>query len=436
MRRVNIIHNLKQRMNEILGSGIGAGTPGTWAPLAATLSNDSVYELNPWSIQSAMLANVERLSAALIDDPVKGKVLTGMTVTPSIFPTVTILPGKAVTADGKLISLDGSITNIAMGSSLGDVRYIYLNYVLAAIEGDTDPNGRNTPFMGGPTKKTNIVYDELCSILGSGVNNEPYRSAVLEVSTTLNNGDGKVLIATVTSGTGVIATIEMNSGLNTAGNVYCDNLQVSGAARIPDISGDVDVDGDITCVDFAASGNIDLPHINGDVDVNGDIACIDFAASGNADVTGDLDVDGDIECTDLATSGNATIPNINGNVAVVGNIACINFAASGNASIPNINGNVAVVGDIACVDFAASGNSTIPDINGNVAVAGDIACVDIAASGNASIPNINGNIAVVGTVTAGGGFKIDGVTVGVDGNFTTVDGKTVQVSKGIITSIT
>lgn len=45
-----------------------------------------------------------------------------------------------------------------------------------------------------------------------------------------------------------------------------------------------------------------------------------------------------------------------------------------------------------------------------------------------------GDIITMGNVDAGDGFKVNGVT-GATGSFTTVDGKTVTVVKGIITSI-
>jgi hypothetical protein len=237
VRRINVLHNIKQRINQILGAGEGSAIPQSWDPLLPTLSNDPVYELTSWSIQSAMLSNVERICSALVDNQARGKVLRGMTVIPDIsFPYVTIVPGSAVTADGKLITLNGSLTNVPMGSTLGDVRYIYLYHVVATINGDNDDTGRNTPFLGGPTKKSNVVYDELCSIIGSDVNTEPYKSAVLSVSSSESNGDGKVLVAIVTTGSGTLS-VEMNSGLVTNGTIECAGLTVNGPATIPDING-------------------------------------------------------------------------------------------------------------------------------------------------------------------------------------------------------
>ena len=232
MRRVQIVNNLKQRMNEILGTDFGSPTTNDWDPLVPTVSTDPVYALTPWSIQAAMISNLERLCAALVDNQALGKVLTGMVVTPSTFPNVTILPGKAVTPSGKLITLSGSIVDVAMGATNGNVRYIYLYYVLAAIDGDNDSRGRNTPFLGGPTKKRNIVYDELGSIIGSEVTNEPYRSAILSVETSFANGPDKVLIAIVTTGTGTLS-VNMNAGLiSTGGTVSCKNLSASGTTAL------------------------------------------------------------------------------------------------------------------------------------------------------------------------------------------------------------
>lgn len=76
-------------------------------------------------------------------------------------------------------------------------------------------------------------------------------------------------------------------------------------------------------------------------------------------------------------------------------------------------------------------------VNGNVEHTGDL-----TQTGNYNLTgifqqtgdyNLTGNSTISGNMSAAG-FKV-GTTSGVDGSFTTADGKTVTVSKGIITSI-
>jgi len=250
MRRVQIVKNLKQSINDILGTDYGDPTTNEFDSLAPTVTNEDVYELTPWSIQAAMISNLERLCAALVDNPAYGKVLTGLTVTASPWPSIDIAAGKGVTTNGKLITLTSGITYKYIGPNT--TKYVYLHYYLAAIDGDNDDRGRNSAFMGGPTKKRNLVYDELGMIIGGSVNAMPFRDIIITTSDSILDEDNVLLVATVVSGPSSFTSITMNAGLTTLGNVSCAAVTASGNVGADTITASA-----ATITDVTASGTVD-----------------------------------------------------------------------------------------------------------------------------------------------------------------------------------
>jgi hypothetical protein len=212
VRRVSIIKDLKQRLHEILGTDEGNSLDPAGTEASNSFSPDPVYNLNPWSIQSAMISNIERVCSALVGGSINGRVLSGMQISHTSGGMFVLQPGYCITPDGKMISLTSSISSIYIPTNINSTTYVSLNYVLVAINGDNDTRGRKTSFLGGPTKTRNIVYDEMGAIIGGMVDSSPYREKFLSTGSSYSGGDGKALIATITINNGDIDIVSNTGG--------------------------------------------------------------------------------------------------------------------------------------------------------------------------------------------------------------------------------
>ena len=144
MRIINIDYNVKQRLNDIVGR-TGSGPNG----------------LTPWSVQEAMLSNIERLAAGLSGNSSYGRLLSGLHLSID-GATVTITAGYGITKSGKVIHLQSAVSHSFSGNT-----YFYLAYNKGPVQ-DSDPAGIISPFVGS-TQSQQLVSDEAGTVYGTGV---------------------------------------------------------------------------------------------------------------------------------------------------------------------------------------------------------------------------------------------------------------------------
>jgi len=201
MRIVNVKTGLKQRIDEVFGNNneTPAGTPG--------------LELNSWSVQSAMISNVQRVvSSAAGDVNVSGRIMKGLQVFPSESDTsIRIEPGYGFTDDGHVITLKTAIDNYEIGTDDGDY-YIYLKYItvqakeLASDDGfPAHEYGKSTRF-NSEIAIEDIVYDEYGEVAGEslGSSGVPCSTMIKVDKDVFDRYYDVVYLATVTISSGVI----------------------------------------------------------------------------------------------------------------------------------------------------------------------------------------------------------------------------------------
>src|SRR5271157_885584 len=105
MRRVNIKTGLKQRLNEILGTDYGTASP------------EDVYDLTPWSIQSAQLENNQRIVKSIVGDSTVGRIMSGLLITGNVGDSsFHITSGLGFTTSGNIVSLGATTSGIGISS--------------------------------------------------------------------------------------------------------------------------------------------------------------------------------------------------------------------------------------------------------------------------------------------------------------------------------
>lgn len=150
MRRVSIKTGLKQRLNEILGQ---ADAPAD--------------ELTPWSIQTAMLSNLQRIVKAIVgEDSGDGRKMKGLRLSANGTTNtyVNISAGIGFTSNGNVVVLESQIQYTVTGLSVAGEKYIYLKHVLQVVDADDplNPEAKKTNFIDGSASE-NIVADDLCT---------------------------------------------------------------------------------------------------------------------------------------------------------------------------------------------------------------------------------------------------------------------------------
>ena len=141
MRRVNVSTGLKQRVNDILGqSDVFDGS------------------ITPWSIQAAMLSNVQRVAQAIVGEAQYGRVMKGLSISYGNSTSVLVSSGYGITPDGYVVTLAVPLLVQISQYTSGNV-YVYLKYSLIAAPGSSNAYGKNTTFNSMNVSEE-IVYDE------------------------------------------------------------------------------------------------------------------------------------------------------------------------------------------------------------------------------------------------------------------------------------
>jgi len=166
MRRVSIKTGLNQRLNDILG-------------FSTTAAKDPI---TTWSIQAAMLSNLERIIKAIAgDNDGKGRVMKGLELSGLNSLTLSISPGIGFTDNGSVIWLQGGLSK-TISPTAGN-RYIYLKPEIvdvdASIEGNSE--AKKTSFIDGSPQENIVADDKITSLKG---NVQPKVDEVLVISTT------------------------------------------------------------------------------------------------------------------------------------------------------------------------------------------------------------------------------------------------------------
>ena len=204
MRRVNVSTGLKQRVNDILGqSDVFDGS------------------ITPWSIQAAMLSNVQRVAQAIVGEAQYGRVVKGLSLT-YVSTTASVSAGSGITPDGYVINLSIPLSIDLSQYSSGKV-YFYLKYSLIAATQTTPiahDYGKNTSFNSTNVPEE-IVFDELGLVNGVQVSStdiievsthQPSPRAVLNGHVYLGNIDIDTSVVTSTTDVGIPSLIDSSTG--------------------------------------------------------------------------------------------------------------------------------------------------------------------------------------------------------------------------------
>lgn len=186
MRVVNIKTGLKQRIGDILGHN----------------DNDTTGVLTPWSIQAAMLSNVQRVATGVVGEAACGRIMKGLVLTYQNPNYISVTQGYGFTPEGNVAYLTNDLNNIPVSTSDGTY-YLYLKHsLIQATESLPYPHeyGKNTEF-NSQTGTEEIVYDNIGLVNNSRVS----AADVISVETSaLLQYAGRVYLGQVTIASGVI----------------------------------------------------------------------------------------------------------------------------------------------------------------------------------------------------------------------------------------
>ena len=439
MRRVNIKLGIKQRINEILGSG-----------------SDALGTISPWSIQAAMISNVQRVVEGINGEALNGRKMKGLKLSTSgLIPvnSVQVSAGIGITSDGKVITLRKildpiNVTNLTSNGTI----YLYLKYSLIVAQESATPfvpahdYGKNTTF-NNESGSEDIVFDELGLVNGLSVSS----SDIIYMSTTeLNSGTaGYVYLGSATVASSVITNIDNSYNIAYLPDQILQQLSNIGLSTI--ISSDQWIK--LSTMQSVDSGD-DVTF--GIINANNIIAAAITGTSINLS-SGVLNC-GTVNCVSLNLSGTFTTASIIAtNLTVTATLSAASFNMTGALACASINtGSGGISGGL----ISATGLNCTGTITGNIinsittitagtgitATSGNI----IANTGNVSANTItattSGITANAGNITASSGniTAIAGTISGVNveattGNITassgTVVGNFVQATTGIKTII-
>ena len=210
MKRVNIRNGLKQRMNDILGTdfGIEGEVPG----------------LTAWSIQSAILDNLRRIASAIVGDA-QGRPMKGLWLSKTAALNISISAGHGITPTGDIVLI---ATNVTSGVDSADgTKYIYLRHKMAAIDGNTYPDGKRTGFIGKP-RTQDIVYDDFAASKKGTV--QSFVADILTISPTVISNDPDLIYV----GSVEVLSADITVVTNSTSRGIGPNTP-SGVARLPGI---------------------------------------------------------------------------------------------------------------------------------------------------------------------------------------------------------
>ena len=187
MRRVNIRHGLKQRINEILGTDYTGG--GQSSPPGIT----------DWSIQAAVIENLRRIVSGIAGN-VKGAPMNGLLLGGVVgSSTFTLSKGFGFTNNGDIVVVGIDLSGLSLPSA--SEAYVYAKHSLAYLDDDgSTPGAKETGFIG-QSGEANIVIDDLGATLG----------------TSLTEGDDVI----------IVETSEL-TGTDLEDHVYIGKIDISG----------------------------------------------------------------------------------------------------------------------------------------------------------------------------------------------------------------
>jgi len=153
MRRVNIRHGLKQRINEILGTDPAGYSWG-----------DAVPSITDWSIQAAVIENLGRIVSGIAGD-VKGAPMNGLVLSGIGASTFAISSGFGFTNNGNIVVIESPVEGISLPVGSSSV-YVYVKHSLAYLEDVT--GSKETGFIGRAGEE-DIIIDDLGATLGTAI---------------------------------------------------------------------------------------------------------------------------------------------------------------------------------------------------------------------------------------------------------------------------
>jgi len=209
MRRVNVKNNLKQRLNEILGTDS-----------SSTANEHGAYDITTWSIQAAMLSNLERIVAAIASGADYGRPLKGLVMSVDSGLRFTISSGIGFTTDGKIIKLNVPIFVNALQNQTDGVG-VYLKHSLGVLTQSSDAGGKSTGFIGSGTSKE-MVYDDFATAQISSYSQGAIDSIVKQLAVAPSPSDGYVYLGTIFTSSSAITSIEnsVTRGIADPGDSY------------------------------------------------------------------------------------------------------------------------------------------------------------------------------------------------------------------------
>lgn len=162
MRQLSVKTKLNQTINSILGESSNQFTPEA--------------SFNAWSMQEAIIENIQRVVRAEVGGNERGKIKYGLDISDggsSFDPAFTVYPGIAFTPDGDIIIVDSALICDVNLSAIIDLEpennySLYLKHIRQVVPADEFTFGKKSNFIDGRTSE-DIVTDDLASFMGDRV---------------------------------------------------------------------------------------------------------------------------------------------------------------------------------------------------------------------------------------------------------------------------
>ena len=139
MRRVHVVNGIMQRLNDIFGTQLVGGAEG---------------DVTSWSVQAAMLSNINRLISAMVGNAPNGRVMKGLEL--SFAEGVFVSPGYALTANGGIITVTDYLNKYVSSSG---TFYVYLKHNIIQLTDPDSPGYKSTGVINDAGNH-DIVFDE------------------------------------------------------------------------------------------------------------------------------------------------------------------------------------------------------------------------------------------------------------------------------------
>lgn len=376
MRRLHVINGIKQRLGEILGQQLSGGAVG---------------DVTSWSIQAAMLSNMNRIVSAIVGNAPCGRVLRGLEIERASSNSIRISKGYGVTENGGVVSLchQSSSSGIEVEIPATDATYyIHLKHNIIQLDSDDYP-GRKSTGVVNDLGNVDIAYDEQAMAQGSDVtiadvvfynttgivtdNNDMVYLGSVEVTGSVIPNPATIVLSTYRglspnreNNFDVFNFIEIVTQLNVDGHIQCNTIDAVGNVSL---GAALEVADKSTLEEVETTGNV---TVGGDLAVSGNIH-----ASANVTIDDWLNVGTDLEVgEELTVVGKSTLGEVEatGNVTVGGNLAVTGAATIGEVTTSgDVNCSGSLKGKVEATDVEASGGIVA---SGSITSGGDIEATD------------------------------------------------------------